>query len=372
MSAADKCSELNASLEKPESRGGTDAPPGMRYAADTRQRSVRRGDGDSFAAAGDIESTLCNMRTRGYLPIENYGIIGNLRTVALCGTDGSIDFCCYPRFDSPTVFARLLDRRKGGHFSVSVAYHTSNKQQYMPKSNILVTRFLSEQGVAEVTDYMHIPEKNQRLSTKPLLPWIIRSVRVMRGKVNFKLECYPAFNYARDTHTTYVIKACGCSAGISGTGYPEDDEPYCPSDYNYVFESKDLTMDLRYIIKCADGPMPNIVLHIDKEGVKHGLKGPGVYSEFEMDEMQEVVFIFREKPKTDESLPHGHPPHDPPLTLSLMNALFRQTISYWQSWIDQSEYRGRWRENVLRSVLTLKLLTYEPVSYLFDHSVLYR
>jgi len=114
------------------------------------------------------EDTRCNIRTRGYLPIENYGMVGNLRTVALCGTDGSIDFFCYPKFDSPSIFARILDKNKGGHFTIAPASHTSNKQQYLPRSNVLVTRFLSDEGVSEVTDYMHIPDSSAK--TKPILP----------------------------------------------------------------------------------------------------------------------------------------------------------------------------------------------------------
>ena len=339
----------------------------LRYAADAHNQPVGLEDRGGALWRSDVEDTHCNVRTRGYLPIENYGIIGNLHTVAMCGTDGSIDFCCYPEFDSPSVFARMLDKDKGGHFSIAPNAHVSNKQQYMPKSNILVTRFLSDEGVAEVIDYMHRPAANQRLSSKPLLPWIIRRVRVVRGTVRFKMECYPAFNYAMDEHTTQLQPHALHSRPTPVKHYPEDDESFFTCDERVEFRSKNLTMDLRYICKVGDMPRPTIDLKIDDAFEERGLKGPGVYAEFDMHETQVVDFVFREVPAAQ-----GLSVMDPPLTLSLMAALFNQTIKYWQKWIDQISYRGRWRENVTRSAMTLKLLTYEPVSegaeaYIYGH-----
>ena len=92
-----------------------------------------------------------------YQPIESYGMIGNLHTVALVCINGSIDWLCLPRFDSPTVFGRMLDDKKGGHFSIeSLDEETTNKQFYWPDTNVLITRFLSEDGVCEITDYMPV------------------------------------------------------------------------------------------------------------------------------------------------------------------------------------------------------------------------
>src|SRR5262245_46367972 len=94
-----------------------------------------------------------------YQPIENYGVIGDLNTVALVGMDGSIDFMCFPDFDSPTIFAALLDYRKGGSFKLApVLDHTRFRQLYLPESNILLSRFLSSDGVAEISDFMPITE----------------------------------------------------------------------------------------------------------------------------------------------------------------------------------------------------------------------
>ena len=90
-----------------------------------------------------------------FQPIEDYGVIGNMRSIALVGTHGSIDFFCFPRFDSPSVFAALLDPQKGGFFCIQPELDgESSKQLYLPETNILVTRFLSEQGIAEITDCM--------------------------------------------------------------------------------------------------------------------------------------------------------------------------------------------------------------------------
>ncbi|KAI8342268.1 Six-hairpin glycosidase-like protein [Chlamydoabsidia padenii] len=377
-------------------------PGGVRYVADNRRLSNRSDVADSDGSSPNdqdesrqhqrrgsatslTENTRCDIRTRGYLPIENYGIIGNLRTVALCGTDGSLDFYCYPKFDSPSIFCRLLDKDKGGHFSIKPVHYTSNKQQYLPNSNILVTRFMSNDGVSEITDYMHIPEKSQSTVKKPLLPWVIRSVRVIRGTVDFRLECFPSFNYGQSAHTANVIdhdprelKAKldrtmpfgGECNGDSGNNRSESS----PQSVVFVadkpgFKTSDdnnqLKMDLRFLSVCGDYDFPLIKFHLDKDATELGLKGPGVVSSFTLEESQKVTFIFRELPpeeRPNESLQCRLTRHsyDPPLTVGLMDALFRQTAKYWQSWIGSSIYNGRWREHVLRSALTLKLLTYEP------------
>ena len=95
--------------------------------------------------------------TKEYKPIENYAVIGNLQTVALVGIDASIDFLCFPYFDSPSIFGSLLDVERGGSFSLSpVLQHRRPKQIYLLNSNILLTRFLSPDGVGEVSDFMPI------------------------------------------------------------------------------------------------------------------------------------------------------------------------------------------------------------------------
>lgn len=252
-----------------------------------------------------------------------------------------------------------------GHFSITPKIHTSNKQQYLPNSNILCTRFLSDEGVSQITDYMHIPEKSQHY-TKPLLPWLIRHIEVVRGEVSFRTECFPAFNYAMDEHTTEIVDRKKRSGP---TFYSENDMPSFISPKKVVFRSQNMNMDLRWVVKCGESECPNFEFQIE-DASDLGMKGPGVYTEFTLQETQEIIFIFRELPAELPEYHDGQPIPvalrqqanlDPPLTLDLVDALFSQTANYWHSWISQSAYTGRWRETVYRSALILKLLTYEPV-----------
>src|ERR1700733_14051948 len=117
-----------------------------------------------------------------YQPIEDYGVIGNLRTAALIAKDGSIDWFCYPYFDSPSVFGAILDHNRGGHFRISpTTAEISRKQGYFPDTNGLITRFLAEDGVGEIIDYMPLSDSE---GVPPYLV-VIRRVRVVRGAMQF-------------------------------------------------------------------------------------------------------------------------------------------------------------------------------------------
>ena len=129
-----------------------------------------------------------------YQPIENYGVIGDLHTVALVGMDGSIDFLCLPHFDSPSVFAALLDDEKGGRFQLCPELDGARqKQMYLPDSNVLLTRFLSDDGVAEISDFMPVLEQGHAHT-------VVRRAKTVRGRVKFRLRCEPRFNYGRAKH----------------------------------------------------------------------------------------------------------------------------------------------------------------------------
>src|SRR5579863_5010075 len=122
-----------------------------------------------------------------FQPIENYGAIGNMQSLALVGMNGSIDFLCYPNFDSPTVFAALLDDDKGGRFEIQPQLSNMRvRQLYLPETNILLTRFLAEEGVAELTDYMPIEQDREQQPNE-----IVRTVSVIRGNVHFKMRYQP-------------------------------------------------------------------------------------------------------------------------------------------------------------------------------------
>src|SRR4051794_16082326 len=141
-----------------------------------------------------------------YEPIENYGIIGNMRTAALVGKHGSIDWYCVPHFDSPSVFAAILDDETGGRFEIApVGEGTATKQLYWPETNVLVTRFLSDGGVGEIEDFMPVGARG----TNEWRDHLIRRVRVVRGQVNFALRCHPAFDYARAGHETAITAGKG-------------------------------------------------------------------------------------------------------------------------------------------------------------------
>ena len=133
-----------------------------------------------------------------YQPIENYGLIGNMRTTALVGKNGSIDWLCFPHFDSPSVFAAILDDSKGGRFSIApIPNHVKCKQYYWPDTNVLVTRFHTAEGVGRVIDFMPVGKDTADCTQHG----IVRRIQTIRGTMTFRLECQPSFNYGRDTHT---------------------------------------------------------------------------------------------------------------------------------------------------------------------------
>jgi GH15 family glucan-1,4-alpha-glucosidase len=233
-------------------------------------------------------------------PIENYGVIGNMRSIALVGVNGSIDFLCYPNFDSPTVFAALLDDEKGGCFQIQPQLKKRRvRQLYLPDTNILLTRFLAEEGVAELTDYMPIATDGKQPNE------IIRSLSVIRGEVDFKMRCQPRFNYAMCGHTVKVEDRYAIFSPASDA---------CPplALYSTVAlrqESADVTLD------------------------------------FKLRAGERATFVF------GGVRPQGQPPE-----MEFVEQRFQETARFWKTWIAKSKYKGRWREMVNRSALMLKLL----------------
>jgi pentatricopeptide repeat protein len=242
-----------------------------------------------------------------YQPIENYGIIGDLRSVALVGMDGSIDWLCLPHFDSPSVFAAILDDEKGGRFKIApVSGNVTRKQLYWPDTNVLVTRFFTPDGVVEIRDYMPIGVSENGAERHHQ---VIRRVEVVRGEMNFRMECSPAFDYARGEHETETTGGGAC------------------------FRSAHLSLGL-----ATDVPL--------------GLDGKGVVAEFTLREEQTAVFVLRQI--------EGEAGCGISLSEKEEEDLFERTVDYWRRWLSRSTYTGRWREMVHRSALTLKLLTFEP------------
>ena len=244
-----------------------------------------------------------------YLPIEDYGIVGNMRTCALIGVNGSVDWFCCPNFDSPSVFAGILDDKKGGYFKIAPMLEDPpvQKQVYWPATNVLVTRFLAPNGVAEVIDFMPVPtEQNPHEHTE-----LIRRVNCVRGVVPFILECYPAFNYARDEHRVELNE--------NGAAF--------------ISDRLGLQLSTRILLERDDA-------------------GNGVVGAFALSEGDSVTVSVG---MLGDDTSDYHPP-----TPAESEALFEETVAYWREWLRQCTYRGRWREMVERSALVLKLLTYEP------------
>jgi len=251
-----------------------------------------------------IELSICS--AMAYQPIENYGIIGNMRTAALVGMNGSIDWLCVPFFDSPSVFAAILDDQKGGRFEIAPQGEGIRaKQFYWPETNVLVTRFLSPDGVGEVVDFMPVGLPRES-------PWqdqLIRRVKVTRGALTFRMRCRPAFDYARAPHRVSI------------------------SQQGAIFESAVLNLAL-----ASDIPI--------------SCNGESVDATFVLQEGEEAMFLLR-------PLKAGEECRQAPSNVETQE-VFERTVDYWHRWLSKCTYTGRWREMVYRSALTLKLMTFEP------------
>ncbi|MEU0191027.1 glycoside hydrolase family 15 protein [Streptomyces afghaniensis] len=242
--------------------------------------------------------------SRRYLPIAEHGLIGDLRSVALVGTDGTIDWYCCAAFDAPSVFASILDAERGGCFELAAAVPARTKQFYFPDTNVLITRFFTEDGVGEVQDFMPLdgdPSEAERHR-------LIRRVVCVRGSIPFRTRVAPRFDYGTRPHTvrltgeTAVFEADGMALALTATVPLEPDGP-----------------DVRGDFKLSEGE--SAVFALDKVG---GDVAPRRCARTEAEEQ------------------------------------FAATVAYWRRWLAASRYRGRWREMVHRSALTLKLLTYAP------------
>lgn len=238
-----------------------------------------------------------------YSPIEDYGIIGDLNTVALVSIQGSIDYLCFPRFDSPSVFAALLDDQKGGCFKLyPVVESVKNKQLYLPDTNVLLTRFMSSEGVGELTDFMPVESEYPGNA-------IIRRITTVRGKLTYRMKCSPRFNYARSTHKTEQ-----------------------PNKHELIFRSEG---DDKTVLRLVSS-VP-LDLH----------EGDG-YAEFTLASNEHADFSLELVTDTNTPLDNLD---------KFVAERLEETVTYWKNWIDQSTYRGRWMEVVHRSALVLKLMT---------------
>lgn len=245
-------------------------------------------------------------KPNGYLPIEDYGIIGNMKTIALVSLQGTVDFMCFPDFDSPTIFASLLDKEKGGSFSVIPQFENfKTKQLYIPGTAVLLTRFFADEGIAELTDYMPLQGIDENTVCA-----IVRKIKTVRGDITYKVKCAPRFDYGKASHE------------IERSGKQE-------LRFSAINDGDAM---VRLI---ADFPL--------KYAAEQG------YAEFTLKQGQEAWIVLESVKKEN--------------TQNLRNidyykeSTYRETINYWRSWISKSTYKGQWKDLILRSAITLKLLT---------------
>jgi len=245
-----------------------------------------------------------------YLPIEDYGMIGDLHSVALVGNNGSIDWLCLPNFDSPSVFAAILDDEKGGSFSLAAQGDPAVKQIYLPNTNVLITRFLDDAGIGEVIDFMSVGREAGG-ETEQSSRQLVRVAKAIRAPIPFRMVCRPAFDYARQPHEIEMGPD-----GRSALFHAQNQE--------FVLKS---THPLR-------------------------LENSAVVAEFTVEREEQAAFALRLR---DGRANRGM--IEEPLDAE---TLLNETVRFWRAWAAQSHYHGRWREMVMRSALVLKLLTFRP------------
>ncbi|TMK69931.1 MAG: glycoside hydrolase family 15 protein [Actinobacteria bacterium] len=239
-----------------------------------------------------------------YLPIAEHGIIGDLHSIALVGTDGTIDWYCCPSFDSPSVFGAILDKDRGGFYRIApTVLECTPKQLYLPDTNVLITRFLTPAGVGEVQDFMPIQSGVAAHRHR-----LIRRVMGVRGEIRFRVDVQPRFNYGRDPHDVVF------------------------HENGVVLKSQGLTLALESAIP----------LHYAE---------PGAYAEFTLLPGDTATFVLEAVPET--YIPRSYSDAE-------TREAFEGTVDYWRRWLAQCRYQGRWREMINRSALTLKLMTYLP------------
>ena len=248
-----------------------------------------------------------------YPLIADHGLIGNLQTAALVSTDGTIDWFCAPRFDSPSVFGALLDADHGGHLRTRPTVDTFTKQQlYYPDTAILVTRFLTESGVGEVVDFMPIASAAVASNRHQL----VRMLRCVRGEMTFFVDIAPRFDYGREPHESHVsedgIFFQGAQSAMSLSIVRE------PDDAQLARVQRVSEQDLTFELTLTAGQMRGLVLETGQPRPPRQIRVPEAWQ------------------------------------------LFDETVRFWRSWLAQSTYTGRWQETLERSAITLKLMTYAP------------
>ncbi|WP_030965455.1 glycoside hydrolase family 15 protein [Streptomyces sp. NRRL S-378] len=250
-----------------------------------------------------------------YPPIADHGMVGDLQTAALVSSQGTVDWWCTPRFDSPSVFASLLDSERGGYckLSADLAHEpgTVVRQLYQADTAVLVTRYMGPGGVGEVADFM-VPLNTTTPTQRHRL---VRVVRVVRGSLDFDLECRPRFDYGRASHTCEQT-----------------------DDTSVVFTGPGTRLYLQ--VAGASGPL----------GLRRD--GDDATARFTLTAGNVAAVVLTSD--ADDG------PAPPPLSAAGISDELQACRTFWHAWLRLCTYRGRWRDIVHRSAITLKLLTYAP------------
>ena len=237
-------------------------------------------------------------------PIGEYGMIGDMNSCALVGTDGSIDWCCLPRFDSPSVFAAILDDERGGRFQISPASSDwSSEQHYIPDTNILETIFQTPTGRITLTDFMPL-KGNGNVVRSP--HEVHRIVKCTQGNVDVRCYFQPRPDYART-----MPKLLPSRHGVAVIGNRQ---------------AVKLACDVPLTVGESDA-----------------------FSEFHLKEGDQATFV----------LAYGGSTAKHPTTYKSVEKL-AQTRAHWEHLVSEITYDGLWRDEVVRSMLVLELMIYEP------------
>lgn len=273
------------------------------------------------------------------LQIEDYGLIGDMRTCAHVGKNGSIDFMCWPKFDSPSIFGRILDtsRGGGGHWSISPQSSTVCKQNYRTSSNILQTKWIDENGVVDLTDFFALSKHNKILRETWSGSTLVRKLECVRGSMSIDIELSPRPGYAREKGSL------NCSAVKKEDGTYHQSLIWTPEDGDTPHDVPEF-----FATFCTHGREPPSPPKLFQPSKTSNCPDDKVRARFDLQEGQQVFMIMCNR----HVAPH--------LTKDLVANLETETYRFWTNWIRACSYRGRFQQEVERSMLILKLLTYDP------------